>query len=410
MHKVRAFRLTCCKLTQCGFIYTIGREDQLDKIRILLIEDNIVDAKLISSVLKRENSAVVIKHIDSFELFKAIIRNDNYDLILTDYNCITFTGLDVVKEIRARKIEIPIIIITGEQSIEAAMAAMNLLVDDYIIKNKKNIKRLPAIIDRVLKKAHLEEFKRNTNETLSSTLSNYINLYETSSDLTQSVWADGSLMNVNNMWCKTLGYKSNEIIYLHIDQIIDPEWIIEFENLMEAIKTGSVSQSFEMGFITKSGEKLCMEGYVTRRVEYKKVVATHWIMRDISQARAIENILSEINDQYMSVFEFAPNPMVLGDHRGVVLQINKLACDLVGYSYDEMIGKHIRNITHPIDILKSLRTHRKLMSGELNSYTMFKRYRHKKGHYVKVEVTAALIRNEKNQPRFGIAEFKALQE
>lgn len=112
----------------------------------------------------------------------------------------------------------------------------------------------------------------------------------------------------------------------------------------------------------------------------------------------------------MSMFEFSPIPMVLGDHRGVVLQINKSACDLVGYKYDEMIGMHIRKITHPIDLLKSLKFHKKLFSGELNNYTIIKQYRHKEGHYIKVEVNAALIRNEKNQPRFGIAEFRELQD
>lgn len=257
----------------------------MDIIRILLIEDNLDDARLISSVLEKEIKGVLIKHLDSFELFKEIIRNDNYDLILSDYNCNSFTGFDVVNEIRSRNIEIPIIIITGEHTIETALAAINMHVDDYVIKHNKYIKRLPSIINRVLKKSHLEEIKRNTDITINDTLNSFINLYETSSELIQIVWVDGFIMNVNNAWCKTLEYKNDEVKNMHIDTIVDSEWAIEFKNLMEEIKTGNECQPFEMGLISKSGKKLHMEGYVTRRVENKKLVASHWIMRNITDSK-----------------------------------------------------------------------------------------------------------------------------
>ncbi len=377
-------------------------------LKILFIEDNPDDVRLITNTLKKYNDAITIEHIDSFSLFKDKITKGSYDLVLTDYNCGSFTGFDVVSEIRSRKIEVPIIIITGEHSLETALKAINMNVDDYVVKNKKYIEHLPAIIERVLNKSHLEEVKRNTDSTLNETLNNFINLYETSSVLIQSVWLDGHIMNVNNAWCNTFGYKNSEVKEIHIKNIIDPDWAVEFKCLMDKIESSTESIPFELGFITKEGRKVPVEGCVSKRIENRKIVATHWIMRNITKLKSTESTLCKINDQYLSMFEHAPNPMMLGDHRGEVLQINQAACDLVGYTYNEMIGTHIRKITHPLDLLKSLQFHKKLLSGELSSYTIEKRYRHKEGHYVKVEVNAALIRNDKDQPRFGIAEFKAL--
>lgn len=381
----------------------------MDKIRILLIDDDVDDAELISFVLTRKIKNISVKYINSFELFKEIIRAANYDLIITEYRFGDFTGLDIITELHAKEIEIPVILITEEHGMEKALAAIRLHADDYVLKNFKYMKRLPSIISRVLKNSHIESIKKSHDVTISHSLDNYIDLFESSSELMFSLWQDGTFLNVNKSALETFGYTRREIDKLNIKDILDKEWFIEFDEIQKDIsKRSSRLSNVELTFHSRLGKKIHVTGEVNPRIENGKNIGSHWILKDVTESKKTDDILIEKNEQYMCAFEYAPYPMVMGDHRGVVLQINQAACDLVGYTYEEMIGKHIRSLTHPMDLLKSLKEHRKLMSGSQEHYKINKRYRHKKGHYIDVEVSAALVRNKNGQPRFAIAEIKEL--
>lgn len=382
----------------------------MEKLRILLIEDNEDDAKLIRHSLENNIKGILIKHIDSIEIFKEVIRSSNYDLILTDYYCSGFTGLDIVTELRSMDIKIPVILITGEHAMGTALAAIKMHVDDYVVKDYKYIKRLPSIINRVLKKSSIEDIKRNSEITFSDSLENYIDLFNDASDIIQDIWLDGSFIIVNTAWYETLGYTNNDVNDLNIDDIIDEEWKFDIKEIMDQVRSGNQRQYVEIGFISKSGKKILVEGEVAARIENGKTIGCHWILHNVTALKNTDKSFCDVNDQYMSAFEYAPDPLVMGDHRGNILQINRAACDIVGYAYKEMIGMQIRKITHPANLSKSLNYHKKLLSGEIDNYTITIRYRHKKGHYIKVEVTAALIRNEKGQPRFAIAEFKEIKK
>lgn len=378
----------------------------MESIRVLLIEDNADDASLIQLVLEKKIKNLSVTHLDSFQLFKEIITTTQFDIVITDYNCGNFTGIDVISELDQRNLDIPIIVVTAEYGMDHALAAISYHVDDYVVKDAKYVNRLPEIVTRVLKNSKLESAIRNTNSNANETLYNYIKMFEKSSDLILSLWKDGSFITTNQTTLDLLGYTVDEINKINIKEIADPDCHIELDHILSETDINKQLDSVELVLLSKSGEKININGNINKRVENGKVVGTHWVVQHLTHSKKSDELLKKQSEQYKSAFEYAPCPMVMGDMRGIVLQINQAACDLVGYTYEEMLGRHIRTITHPLDLLKSLNYHRKLTSGAIDNYTLEKRYRHKDGHYVKVEVTAVLIRNKSGQPRFAIAEFK----
>jgi PAS domain S-box-containing protein len=377
-----------------------------DELHVLLVEQNPEDRKVISLVLNNAFGNITIKEVFSMAELKAALRTGNYSIVLTDYQMDTFTGFDVVNEVRALERNIPVILVTGELEMEAAMEAIKLQVDDCVVKNFKYINRLPSIIKRVLKKAPIEQAKRDTKDPLSDTLNNYKQIFENSSELIQSLWMDGSFINVNTSWCETLGYVRNEVPSLNMSDIIHESSKSEYESLLKNATAEDKHHQVKLTLKSSSANKVYVEGSFNIRLHEGKPISTHWILRDVTSSKEIEKLLWDINDQYISAFEYAPYPMVLGDERGVVLQINRAACELVGYTYDEMIGMHLTGITHPEDLTDSLQNYQDLQSGKIDSYTFNKRYRHKSGKYVLVEARATLIRNNNGQPRFVIAQVK----
>jgi two-component system, LuxR family, sensor kinase FixL len=83
---------------------------------------------------------------------------------------------------------------------------------------------------------------------------------------------------------------------------------------------------------------------------------------------------------------------------GRFLRVNWKLCEIVGYSIDEMLERTFRDITHPDDLNNDLLDKQRLLAGETETYTTEKRYLHKSGEIVWVNLTVSLLRDETGMP------------
>lgn len=111
------------------------------KIKIALIEDNIIDAELIKDQVKKEVSSPVIEVVDTLDGIKKLMAYFNPDMVLCDYNLEGFTGLDVLVYVRSVSAYIPFIFVTGTVNNEE-LAAETILsgASGYFLK--QNISKL----------------------------------------------------------------------------------------------------------------------------------------------------------------------------------------------------------------------------------------------------------------------------
>ncbi|MCH7695594.1 MAG: EAL domain-containing protein [Proteobacteria bacterium] len=123
-----------------------------------------------------------------------------------------------------------------------------------------------------------------------------------------------------------------------------------------------------------------------------------------------EDVLRESEDRFRSVFENAPIGMGLGDKEGNILQVNRAACEMVGYTKAELIGKNYLKFIHPDDREVSFQRLRKLFSGKTGQYRLEKRYRHKDGHYIWVDISVSLIRGANGNPSYLIEQAQDITE
>lgn len=107
--------------------------------------------------------------------------------------------------------------------------------------------------------------------------------------------------------------------------------------------------------------------------------------------------------QFRGTFENAAVGMAHKDSEGKWLRVNDRFCEIVGYTRDELTKKTFRDITHADDLDADIEKFEQLKSGLIQSYQMEKRYIHKNGSEVWVELTASLQFNAKNKPEYCIA-------
>jgi len=101
---------------------------------------------------------------------------------------------------------------------------------------------------------------------------------------------------------------------------------------------------------------------------------------------------------FENAFRNAPIGMALLDLAGRSLQVNQALCRITGYAPGELRAKTLQEMTHPDDLDLDADDFRQLLSGELGSYQVEKRYLHEWGHYIWVQVTVSLVRDDKNEP------------
>jgi PAS domain S-box-containing protein len=85
------------------------------------------------------------------------------------------------------------------------------------------------------------------------------------------------------------------------------------------------------------------------------------------------------------------------------LRVNPRFCQILGYSREEALQLRIQDITHPDDLADEAAGFRQLMAGQITSYHREKRYLHKTGDIVWVDLTVSLLHDAKGNPKHFIA-------
>lgn len=120
-------------------------------IRILYIEDNETDYLLLRELLldinNTEYAITLAKSYDQgvLEIDKHL-SGDRYDVVLIDNNIGARSGINFIVEQRKRILDIPMILITGNDNIEIDKTAMHCGASDYISKNDMSAKLIERII------------------------------------------------------------------------------------------------------------------------------------------------------------------------------------------------------------------------------------------------------------------------
>ena len=123
----------------------------IEKMNILIIEDEYSLADAVAETLKDENFSVTIKTNGEDGEDEAL--TENYDMILLDVMLPKKNGFDILKTLRQEKIKTPIIMLTAKSEIEDKLNGLEHGADDYITK-PFSVRELVARIKAILKRTN----------------------------------------------------------------------------------------------------------------------------------------------------------------------------------------------------------------------------------------------------------------
>jgi diguanylate cyclase (GGDEF)-like protein/PAS domain S-box-containing protein len=120
--------------------------------------------------------------------------------------------------------------------------------------------------------------------------------------------------------------------------------------------------------------------------------------------------LKQSENQFRTAFDRAPIGMALVSLDGLWLQVNESLCRIVGYSEAELVGREFNSITHPEDIERGRDRLRDMAAGTCSDLQVTKRYLHKKGHVVWVQVSISLVKDGPEGGSYLITQTRDITE
>lgn len=118
-------------------------------MKILVVEDEKDLNSVISRHLKKNNFSVdsVFNGEDALDY----LSYENYDLVILDIMMPKISGYQVIKELRTKKNDTPVLMLTAKDNIEDKVKGLDLGADDYLVKPfdfNELLARIRAIVRR----------------------------------------------------------------------------------------------------------------------------------------------------------------------------------------------------------------------------------------------------------------------
>jgi PAS domain S-box-containing protein len=171
--------------------------------------------------------------------------------------------------------------------------------------------------------------------------------------------------------------------------------------------------------------------FMIRDASSKRILGMGTIIRDISEARRItaerEQLLTreqqarqlaesaneqlrESEERFRLTIDEAPIGMALVSLDGRFVRVNRVLCEIVGYSPAELTRLTFQAITHSDDLDADLTLAGRLARGEIQRYRFEKRFLRKDNSIVDIMLSTSLLRHQDGTPLCYIAEIEDITE
>ncbi len=190
-----------------------------------------------------------------------------------------------------------------------------------------------------------------------------------------------TVLDVNRRACDGLGYSREELIGKHksdFDVDLDDASIQRLKQRMVA----GEAISFETRHRRKDGSSFPVEVRVSQFEQSGRRFLC--LARDITERKRVDDELRASEERFRTFVDHASDAFFLLDEDWTVLDVNRQACDGLGYGREELIGRHKSDFDVGLDDASIQRLKQRMVAGE--AITFETRHRRKDGTSFPVEV------------------------
>jgi len=224
---------------------------------------------------------------------------------------------------------------------------------------------------------------------------------------------DGRYLGVNRAWEKFFGVSRNTFIGKTVADLYpnDPEIARRLQADDQALWDHPGTKTYETSITTPDAQH--------HDVIYYKATFTHTdgsvagligTIVDISERKQTEAAMKASEGHYRAMFENAAVGITRVDLNGMLVDVNQKFCDMLGHARAELLGKSVKDITHPDDYGPGTVARGEITRGATKSAIGEKRFLHKDGSVVWARRSMSIVRDAAGNAQFIISVVEDITE
>jgi PAS domain S-box-containing protein len=364
---------------------------------ILLVEDDHLLNKSIQNLLLREGFTTK-GFLNGTTALERMSASSGDVLLLLDYSLPDMTGKEVIAKMRERGLDIPFIIITGHGDEQLAVEMMKLGALDYIVKSIQFHEVVPAKVRRACEEIAGKRKLARAEEGLMMAAAEWQKTFDSIADAVFIIDSDQRIVRCNQTTLRLLGKPVEEVIGSNCCKAIHGA-----DKPIENCPVVQMKRS-----LTREYGEMALDDHwysITADpiVDSSNVLAgaVH-VISDITERKRAEQALRESEEHYRLLYELESDAIVVVDEAGGdILEVNKAAIALYGYSNEEWLTMKNTDVSAEPD-----NTHKATV--ERFSIIPVRWHRKKDGTIFPVEITAAFF--ERKGRRVHLATIRDITE
>jgi two-component system, cell cycle sensor histidine kinase and response regulator CckA len=307
-------------------------------IRVLLVEDNPGDARLIREYLIDAGSGgFKMEAVRTLAAALEKLSRPGIDVVLLDLGLPDSAGIETLKAVRSHAPDpLAVVVITGLDDEEIAVQAVQAGAQDYLVKGEISGVLLARALRYAVERKRAEEALRQSEERFRS-------LFEQAADiiLLLEITPEGIpvIRQANSATVRLLGYGQDELIGRPVSCIDAAPDVSKAVGERRRNVLSGIGKIFEARHRCKDGTVRDFECSVTEMQIGSKTFAIS-VERDITERKRTEGRLQLMAD----MLDAAPTSVMVHDADGHILYGNSKAFELHGYSSEEFLRLNLRDL------------------------------------------------------------------
>ena len=312
-------------------------------IRILHLEDDPRDARLVQAKLEEAGLAVQITRVQERDDYETALRNEGTDIILADYGLPMYDGISALRLTLESCPEIPFIFVSGTMGEEAAIEGLTQGATDYVLKH--NLSRLASAVQRALQEARNRRERRQAQEALQRSNEMLRAIIEAAPVAIIGLDLDGRVHSVWNPAAeKMLGWSAQDVMgrYLPSEPADNQE---EFSRFREQIRKGMNLDGVEVRRQKRDGSPIDYSIYASPlHDDQGRINGNMAVLVDITGRKQAEIRLNEQLYFLQQLIDSIPIPVYYKDPEGLYLGCNAAFEVFIGLPREDIVGKKVHEV------------------------------------------------------------------
>jgi len=300
-------------------------------LRLLVVDDDEEDFILVRGMLA---STAELHHVPTIEAALERLDAVSFDLLLLDYRLGAASGLDLLREVRRRGIDLPVIFLTGRGDEEIAVEAFKSGACDYLVKGKLTEPALSRAVNYAVQIHRNAKLLEDAHGRLRASEEKFRALIENISDTVAVLDGAGVVLYANASGA--FGYSDLENVGRSGFELIHPEDLDRVRQLyLDCVRSPEGRARAEFRVRHKDGSWRDVEATAANHLGHPAIQGIIVSYHDITDRKRAEQAL-RLSDE---IVRHAGAIILACNSRGEITYASDSVTPLLGYEPSEILGE-----------------------------------------------------------------------